>query len=215
MTRGRPGFNLRWSHTKDSKMVLDASLHSTQHYKVRIKIKWVNPRKGVAPSPRPWCSSYQKGSLRVALSNGHQLYFFLLRLEKYRLFPYTNMAFVIPSTNVTQQWGFIYIYIYIDRCARGWMGKEGILSSASLSCVRLPGSSSSVYLLWREDHTKSCVRVNRHEDTRPEVGGGKDLGRWSFRPRTRGRSVDWLVGWFLCLMAYQLFLGYLMPMLFS
>ena len=31
--------NLRSSHTKDSKMLLDAALLSTQHYKVRIKGK--------------------------------------------------------------------------------------------------------------------------------------------------------------------------------
>ena len=36
---GRQGFNLRSSPTKDSKMVLDAALLSTQHYKVRIKGK--------------------------------------------------------------------------------------------------------------------------------------------------------------------------------
>ena len=35
----RSGFNLRSSHTKDSKMALDASLLITQHYKVRIKGK--------------------------------------------------------------------------------------------------------------------------------------------------------------------------------
>ena len=33
------GFNPRSSHTKDSKMVLDAALLNTQHYKVRIKGK--------------------------------------------------------------------------------------------------------------------------------------------------------------------------------
>ena len=36
---GRPGFNSRSSHTKDSKMVLDTSLFNTQHYKVGIKGK--------------------------------------------------------------------------------------------------------------------------------------------------------------------------------
>ena len=36
---GRPGFNLRLSHTKDSKMVFDAALLSTQYYKVKIKGK--------------------------------------------------------------------------------------------------------------------------------------------------------------------------------
>ena len=38
------------------------------------RVKWSNPGKGVAPSPTPWCSSYQKGSLRVTLDYGRQLY---------------------------------------------------------------------------------------------------------------------------------------------
>ena len=57
---------------KTQKMVLDASLLNTQHYKVRIK--WSNPGKGVAPSSTPWCSSYWKGNLRVTLDYGRQVY---------------------------------------------------------------------------------------------------------------------------------------------
>ena len=52
---------------KTQKMVLDASLLNTQHYKVRIKGKVEQSREGVAPSPTYWCSSYRKGSLRVTL----------------------------------------------------------------------------------------------------------------------------------------------------
>ena len=63
---------------KTQKMVLDASLLSTQHYKVRIKGKVEQSRKGVAPSPTHWCSSYRKGSLRVTLDYDRQLYFYLL-----------------------------------------------------------------------------------------------------------------------------------------
>ena len=59
---------------KTQKMVLDASLLGTQHYKVRIKGKVEQSRKGVAPSPTHWCSSYRKGSLRVTLDYGRQLY---------------------------------------------------------------------------------------------------------------------------------------------
>ena len=61
---------------KTQKMVLDASLLNTQHYKVRIKGKVEQSREGVAPSPTPWCSSYRKGNLRVTLDYGRQLYFF-------------------------------------------------------------------------------------------------------------------------------------------
>ena len=42
------------------------------------RVKWSNPGIGVAPSPTPWCSSYRKGSLRVTLDYGRQLYFLLL-----------------------------------------------------------------------------------------------------------------------------------------
>ena len=59
-------------------MVLDASLLNTQHYKVWIKGKVEQSREGVAPSPTHWCCSYQKGSLRVTLDYGRQLYFYLL-----------------------------------------------------------------------------------------------------------------------------------------
>ena len=48
-------FNPRSSHTKDSKMVVAASLVYTEHYKVWIKEKWSNSRKGVAPSSIPRC----------------------------------------------------------------------------------------------------------------------------------------------------------------
>ena len=56
-------------------MLLDASLLNTQHYTVQIKGKVEQSREGVAPSPTPWCSSYRKGSLRVTLDYGRQLYF--------------------------------------------------------------------------------------------------------------------------------------------
>ena len=61
------------SYQRLKKMVLDASLLNTQHYKVRIKGKVEQSREGVAPSPTPWCSSYRKGSLRVTLDYGRQL----------------------------------------------------------------------------------------------------------------------------------------------
>ena len=37
--------------TKTQKMELVAALHSSQHYKVRVK--WSNPGNGVSPSPTP------------------------------------------------------------------------------------------------------------------------------------------------------------------
>ena len=81
------------SYQRLKKMVLDASLLNTQHHKVRIKGKVEQSREGVAPSPTHWCSSYRKGSLRVTLDYGRQLYFtytFLLHwhLQLYCQFQY-------------------------------------------------------------------------------------------------------------------------------
>ena len=59
---------------KTFKMVLDTSWLNTQHYKVLSRVKWSNPGKGVAPFPTPRCSSDWKGSLRVTLDYGCQLY---------------------------------------------------------------------------------------------------------------------------------------------
>ena len=38
------------------------------------RVKWSNPKKGVAPSPTPQCSSNWKGSFQVALNCRCQLY---------------------------------------------------------------------------------------------------------------------------------------------
>ena len=42
---GRPRFNPKLSHNKNSKMFHDATLLNSQHYKVRIKGKWNNSGK--------------------------------------------------------------------------------------------------------------------------------------------------------------------------
>ena len=78
---------------KTQKMVLDASLLSTQHYKVRIKGKVEQSRKGVAPSPTHWCSSYRKGSLRVTLDYGRQLYLLTITPRPTRVI----VLFRVPS----------------------------------------------------------------------------------------------------------------------
>ena len=43
---------------KTQKMVLNATLLNTQHYKVGIKGKWSNTGNGLAPSPKPLCCNY-------------------------------------------------------------------------------------------------------------------------------------------------------------
>ena len=85
---------------KTQKMVLDASLLNTQHYKVRIKGKVEQSREGVAPSPTPWCSSYRKGSLRVTLDNGRQLFTIYIYIY-------------IEREREISIYAIIYIYIYI------------------------------------------------------------------------------------------------------
>ena len=57
------------------------------------RVKWNDPRKGVAPFYTLWCSSYWKGRLRVTLDYGRQLYLLLLI--------------------------YIYIYIYIYSKEKG------------------------------------------------------------------------------------------------
>ena len=62
------------------------------------RVKWSNPGKGVAPFPTPRCSSYWKGSLRVTLNKGHQLYLSTI---------------------------YIYIYIYLKLAECSQEGSEG------------------------------------------------------------------------------------------
>ena len=62
---------------KIQKMVIDASLLNTQHFKVWIKGKWSNPEKGVAPSPTPQYCSYWKGSFWVTFKYGRQAYIYI------------------------------------------------------------------------------------------------------------------------------------------
>ena len=59
------------------------------------RVKKSNPGKGVAPSPTPRCSSYRKGSLRVTLDYGHQLYLRTAKIKEPRkkLSPWDNSIF--------------------------------------------------------------------------------------------------------------------------
>ena len=73
---------------KTQKIIHNAPLFHTQHYKIRIKVKVEKSGNGVEPSPTPQCSSYWKRSLLVILDLGHQIYLYI----------------------------YIYIYIYIWFC---------------------------------------------------------------------------------------------------
>ena len=61
---------------KIKKIVLNASLLNTQHYKVQSRISGAIKRKRVAPSPTLQCCSYWKESLGVVL-NYYQLTYLL------------------------------------------------------------------------------------------------------------------------------------------
>ena len=67
-------FNTRSSHTQGLKRVLD---------KVLIKGKMSNSRKGVGSSSTPRCSSFWKGSLRVAIDHGRPTYSLFISIYLY------------------------------------------------------------------------------------------------------------------------------------
>ena len=52
---------------KTQKMVCDTFLLNTHPWLVLYNAKWIYPKKGVVTSPKPWWSSYEKGSFQVAL----------------------------------------------------------------------------------------------------------------------------------------------------
>ena len=61
---------------KTKKMVLEATLLNTQHYKVRIKGKVEQFREWRSALPSPQCGSYWKRSFQVTPNHGRQLYFY-------------------------------------------------------------------------------------------------------------------------------------------
>ena len=59
-------------------MELDATLLTTQYFKVCIKDKMEQSKERGSTIPTPQCSSLVKGSLQVPLSYGGQLYFYYI-----------------------------------------------------------------------------------------------------------------------------------------
>ena len=65
------------------------------------RVSGSNPWKGVAPFPTPWCSSYGKRSLRVALNYGQPAYFkFKVQISRRSLISY--MYYLIPSLRIAK-----------------------------------------------------------------------------------------------------------------
>ena len=93
-----------WDIPKTQYMVLDASLFNTQHYKVWIKSKWSNPGKRVVFSPTPQCSSYWKGSYRVAFD-----YCLTIMMELLNFLCLSDRYFVVG-------WWVVWVLWYIKLC---------------------------------------------------------------------------------------------------
>ena len=94
---------------KTKKKILDASLLN-KHYKVWIKDKWNNPGKDVAPPATPYCCSYWKGSLLVALNYGQSTHL-LTYLLIYMCIVNWNLR-VISCLEVRESYS-MYVHIYI------------------------------------------------------------------------------------------------------
>ena len=95
-----------YQRLKKKKMLLDASLLKTQHYKVQIKGKMEQSRERSCVLPTPWCSSYRKGELL-----GH------LRLRSPTTF-ITAALVNVPILIDTMEW--FYCSNFIETCT----GKE-------------------------------------------------------------------------------------------
>ena len=126
----------------------------------RSRVKWSNPGKGVAPSPTPWCSSYRKGSLRVTLDYGRQLYFyfnidnlvwsFSLSISQYfSLSPSLSLSLYI----YIYAYIYIYIYIYMWVCVREFVSDVCTLTVISVFsifalCLNCCNKESVVWIIW-------------------------------------------------------------------
>ena len=64
------------------------------------RVKWSNLGKGVALSLTPRCRSYWKRSLRIALNDSRQLYFFYFGIIAYHCFILVFILFLAQSVGV-------------------------------------------------------------------------------------------------------------------
>ena len=85
------------SYQRLKKMILDASLLNSQHYKIGIK------GKVEQSTPTPQCSSYWKGSLQIALDYDCQLYLYI----------HTHSLTHIYVDNF-----FVFLYVYVCVCEK-------------------------------------------------------------------------------------------------
>ena len=104
--QGDRGFISGWVIPKTQKMVLDASLHNTLHYKLWINDKWSNPEKEVAPFLIPRCCSYWKGNLRVALD--YDQTFSVLLKYKYMYVNFYTCKCINVSVHI-----YVHVHVYV------------------------------------------------------------------------------------------------------
>ena len=75
------------------------------------RVKWKNPRKGVAPSPTPGCSSYWKESLLVALDYDRQNIKMDLALNHLQC----HITQPNPTNQPTNPWSLIFLVMFLLR----------------------------------------------------------------------------------------------------
>ena len=94
---GRPEFNTQVeSYQRPKKWYWMPPCWTLSIIRYGSKVKWSNPGKGVASSSTPQCSSYRKGSLRVTLDWGRQLYLpYLTTHTAERKFNVTNTHLMV------------------------------------------------------------------------------------------------------------------------
>ena len=126
-------------------------------------VKWVNPGKGVAPSPTPWCSSYQKGAFGSLSTPVANLTFIFIYIN--------SLSFSVYILTHTHTHTHIYIYIYHHH-------HHHIAQVARISLTVSRPSSLSFIALGRSSgqhpvSSHSCwmyVRAGRPAFARPCVG---------------------------------------------
>ena len=104
---------------------------SNIRYVSRVKLS--NPRKGVAPSPTPQCSSYWKGSLLVALDYGRQLYLLLQKLViilHWIKIGNWNTTLNVIFFLVGVVFGFVFFFFFFsEKWKKSFRKYEGLISS--------------------------------------------------------------------------------------
>ena len=102
------------------------------------RVKWSNPGKGAVLFPTLWCSSYRKGSLRVTLDYGCQLYFTFINIlfKCQKRVPFETIQFSI-STQFSSIWPIDRTLTGATTPVQSWPGSNG-----NEEILRIPQSSS-------------------------------------------------------------------------